>query len=109
VIFLHKVTPGFADHSYGIQVAQMAGLPEEITERAKKILQNLEGSELTLHGETENRARKAKGRIMPPDVQMTLFEMKDDVLREELKKIDIDKMTPIEALQKLAEMKKRTQ
>ncbi|MBF8248117.1 MAG: DNA mismatch repair protein MutS [Bacteroidetes bacterium] len=45
VIFLHKVTPGFADHSYGIQVAQMAGLPEEVTDRAKKILKNLEGSD----------------------------------------------------------------
>jgi DNA mismatch repair protein MutS len=109
VIFLHKVTPGFADHSYGIQVAQMAGLPEEITERAKQILKNLEASELILHGEAEYKARKAKGRIIPPDVQMTLFEMKDDVLREELRKIDVDKMTPIEALQKLAGMKKQIQ
>ncbi len=57
VIFLHTVTPGFADHSYGIQVAQMAGLPEEVTDRAKTILKNLEGSDLILHD--ERKARKA--------------------------------------------------
>jgi DNA mismatch repair protein MutS len=113
VIFLHKVTPGFADHSYGIQVAQMAGLPEEITDRAKTILKNLENSELTVHGERGSGlgvsgSRKTKGRIAP-DVQMTLFEMKDDNLREELKKVDIDALTPLEALQKLAELKKSIQ
>ena len=107
VIFLHKVTPGFADHSYGIQVAQMAGLPDELTERAKRILRNLEGSELTVHGEETEGKQKAKGRIAPVDVQMTLFEMKDDKLREELKMIDVEKMTPLEALQKLAELKKK--
>jgi DNA mismatch repair protein MutS len=107
VVFLHKVTPGFADHSYGIQVAQMAGLPEEVTERAKAILKNLEGSELTVHGEGEGTGKKAKGRIHA-EVQMTLFEMKDDVLHEELKKIDVDKLTPLEALQKLADLKRRT-
>ncbi|MBI4546498.1 MAG: DNA mismatch repair protein MutS [Ignavibacteriae bacterium] len=115
VIFLHRVTPGFADHSYGIQVAQMAGLPDEVTERAKRILKNLEGSELTVHDDGSKRER-AKGRIgagvddsTRREIQMTLFEMKDDQLREELKKIDIEKMTPLEALQKLAEMKKSIQ
>ena len=110
VVFLHKVTPGFADHSYGIQVAQMAGLPEEVTERAKSILKNLEGSGLTPHGGKETGDRrpgetKRTGRIAATEVQMTLFEMKDDALREELKKMDVEKMTPLEALQKLAEMK----
>jgi DNA mismatch repair protein MutS len=112
VIFLHKVVPGFADHSYGIQVAQMAGLPEEVTERAKRILRNLEGSELVFHDEKEER--KPKGRIAPAvedstgrEVQLTLFEMRDDRLREEIKKLDLEKMTPLEALQKLAELKKR--
>ncbi|MBI1807356.1 MAG: DNA mismatch repair protein MutS, partial [Ignavibacteria bacterium] len=109
VIFLHKVTPGFADHSYGIQVAQMAGLPEEVTERAKKILHNLEGSELTVHGQVQSQEHRAKGRIAPAEVQMTLFEMKDDALRAELKNLDLEKMTPLEALQKLAEMKKTIQ
>jgi DNA mismatch repair protein MutS len=113
VIFLHKVTPGFADHSYGIQVAQMAGLPEVVTERAKKILQNLEGSELTVSGkeglgfEVQGSKKKAKGRIAPMEIQMTLFEMQDSKLREELKSLNLEKMTPLEAMQKLAELKKR--
>jgi DNA mismatch repair protein MutS len=107
VIFLHKVTPGFADHSYGIQVAQMAGLPDEVTERAKKILKNLEGSDLTVHG--EEIGERAKGRIGATEIQLTLFEMRDDKLRDELKKLDLEKMTPLEAMQKLAEMKKLIQ
>ena len=118
VLFLHKVKPGFADHSYGIQVAMMAGLPEEVTDRAKSILKNLEGSELTVHGEeTERGARsieqKTKNKLQrtkkiasaPEDFQMTLFEIKDDKLRSALNNIDIDKLTPLEALQKLAELK----
>ncbi|MBI3110795.1 MAG: DNA mismatch repair protein MutS [Ignavibacteriales bacterium] len=103
VIFLHKVVQGFADHSYGIQVAQMAGLPEEVTDRAKRILENLESSELQVNG------RQTKGRIPPPDVQMTLFEVKDDRLREELRRIDLETMTPLEAMQKLAELKKKAE
>jgi DNA mismatch repair protein MutS len=101
VLFLHKVVPGFADHSYGIQVAQMAGLPEEVTERAKKILRNLEESDLNVY----SSGKQIKGRIPPPDIQMTLFEVKDERLREEIRKLDVEKMTPLEALQKLAEIK----
>jgi DNA mismatch repair protein MutS len=105
VVFLHKVMPGFADHSYGIQVAKMAGLPEEITERAKRILKNLEGSDLTVHeGERTGRQRR-RGRIADTSVQLTLFEMKDDALRSELEKIDPEQMTPLEALRKLSELK----
>jgi len=109
VIFLHKVEPGFADHSYGIQVAQMAGLPDEVTERAKKILHNLEGSELTLHDDSATEKKKRKGRIAPSEMQLTLFEMRDDPLREEIKDIDVEKITPLEALQKLADLKKKTE
>lgn len=103
VIFLHKVLPGFADHSYGIQVAQMAGLPEEVTERAKKILKNLEESELNVYAS----GKQLKGRIPPPDIQMTLFEVKDDRLREDIRKLDVENMTPMDALQKLSDLKKR--
>jgi DNA mismatch repair protein MutS len=105
VIFLHKVVAGFADHSYGIQVAQMAGLPEEITERAKRILKNLEDSELNVY----SSGKQIKGRIPPPDIQMTLFEMKDERLREDIRKLEVEKMTPLEALQRLAELKKRVE
>jgi DNA mismatch repair protein MutS len=104
VIFLHKVMPGFADHSYGIQVAQMAGLPEEVTERAKRILKNLEGSDLTLSG---TKKEGEPGRM--GEIQMTLFEMRDDKLREDLRNLDIEKMTPLEALQKLADLKKKSE
>ena len=101
VVFLHKVAPGFADHSYGIHVAKMAGLPEEVTERAKSILKNLEGSELSVHGAPPG------GRPGEGEVQMTLFEMRDDPLREELLKLDVDTMTPLDALKAIAEMKRR--
>ncbi len=119
VIFLHKVTPGFADHSYGIQVAQMAGLPKEVTERAAQILKNLEGSELNVleTPATEESVprcgtgprRGARGPLARADIQMTLFDIKDGKLRQALNNVDIEKMTPLEALQKLAEMKKETE
>jgi DNA mismatch repair protein MutS len=101
VVFLHKVVAGFADHSYGIQVAQLAGLPEELTEKAKKILASLESADLTVRG----GGKRLKGK--QDEVQMTLFEVKDDRLRKEIKEIDIEKLTPLEALQKLAALKKR--
>ncbi len=100
VVFLHKVTPGFADHSYGIQVAMMAGLPEELTNRAKKILKNLEGAELSVQGEQKKHSR------VQTDIQMTLFEIKDEELRERIRTIDVDSITPLEALQILAGLKK---
>ncbi len=106
VVFLHKVTAGFADHSYGIHVAKMAGLPDEVTERATSILKNLEGSGLSVHDET--RGRK-KGRIRTGEIQMTLFEMKDDPLREEILRFDVDSMTPLDALKAVADLKKRAE
>ncbi len=106
VVFLHKVTAGFADHSYGIHVARMAGLPDEVTERARSILKNLEGSDLSVH---EDSNGGGKGRIRGAEVQMTLFEMKDDPLREAIARIDVDAMTPLDALKKLAELKKKVE
>jgi DNA mismatch repair protein MutS len=102
VIFLHKVLPGFADHSYGIQVAQMAGLPEEVTERAKHVLKNLESSELAVHAKTEINKQSAVDEI-----QLAMFELKDDALREELRALNIEHLTPLEALQLLAVWKKK--
>ena len=101
VVFLHRVTAGFADHSYGIHVARMAGLPDDVTERATAILKNLEGSDLSVHGESR------KGRIRGTEVQMTLFEMKDDPLREEILRLDVDSMTPLDALKAIAGLKKK--
>ena len=106
VVFLHTVTPGSADHSYGIQVAQMAGLPDEVTERARTILRNLEGSELTPH--TQSKGRKTSGRVRTPEPQLTLFEMRDDSIRQTIQSLDLERMTPLEALQVLAALKKST-
>ncbi len=110
VVFLHTVTPGTADHSYGIQVAMMAGLPSSLTDRAKRILENLEASQLTPHGEQPadpSDVRKVKRKVMKDEStpQITLFEMKDDELREAIKKLDINAMTPMEALKFLAKVK----
>ena len=106
VVFLHKVTAGFADHSYGIHVAKMAGLPDEVTDRARAILKNLEGSDLSVH---EESGGKNKGRIRPGEIQMSLFEMKDDPLRDEISRLDIDTMTPLDALKAVAELKKKVE
>jgi DNA mismatch repair protein MutS len=92
VIFLHKIKEGTADHSYGIHVAQMAGLPDAVTKRAKEILANLE--------KREERARRKD------EFQINLFEYKDDELRDIIEKIKVEAMTPLEALVKLQELKK---
>jgi DNA mismatch repair protein MutS len=92
VIFLHKINEGTADHSFGIHVAQMAGLPDNVIKRSKEILQNFE--------KREERARRKD------EFQINLFEYKDEELRDIINKIDVDKMTPLEALVKLQELKR---
>jgi DNA mismatch repair protein MutS len=92
VIFLHKINEGTADHSFGIHVAQMAGLPDNVIKRSKEILSNFE--------KREERARRKD------EFQINLFEYKDEELRDILNKIDVDNMTPLEALNKLLELKK---
>jgi DNA mismatch repair protein MutS len=82
----------------------MAGLPQEVTDRAQVLLKNLEGTDLSVHG---TNTVKKRGRVQAPEVQLTLFEMKDDPLRAELASLDIDGMTPIEAIQTLAALRKK--
>lgn len=101
VIFLHKVNPGMADHSYGIQVAQMAGLPQFVTSRAKEVLFNLESKELTPYEEKKEKLKRLKN----DDTQMSMFEIKDDKLRDEIKGLEVNNLTPLEALSKLNELK----
>lgn len=92
VIFLRTITEGTADHSYGIQVAQMAGLPESVTERAKEILHSFEAKE----------SRRKKN----DEFQISLFEInEDDKIRKELGKVDLDNITPIEAMNILKKLK----
>jgi DNA mismatch repair protein MutS len=103
VIFLHRVSSGKADHSYGIQVAKMAGLPNGVTERAKEILINLEGKELTPY---EVRKQRLSKFYDESGLQLNLFEVKDDKVRKAINDLEIDKLTPLEALNKLHEIKK---
>jgi DNA mismatch repair protein MutS len=108
VIFLHTVTPGSADHSYGIQVGRMAGLPEKVTARAAEILRNLESSELIVHGGSpaSGPGRKKTGdQKDAPAPQMTLFADPDQRLRAALSAVNPDATTPMEALRILAELK----
>jgi DNA mismatch repair protein MutS len=92
VIFLRTITEGTADHSYGIHVAQMAGLPESVTERAKEILHSFEAKE----------SRRKKN----DEFQISLFEInEDDKIRKELGKVDLDNITPIEAMNILKKLK----
>jgi DNA mismatch repair protein MutS len=103
VIFLHKVNPGRADHSYGIQVAQMAGLPKAVTDRAKEILNNLESKELTPYEVKKKKIAEMRGET---GLQLSLFEIKDDKIRKAINDIEIESMTPLDALNKLQELKK---
>ena len=104
VIFLHRVSPGKADHSYGIQVAQMAGLPAFVTKRAKEVLENLESKELTPYEVKKEKLKKLSANLAN---QINLFEIKDDEIRGEINEIEIDNLTPLEALNKLHELKKK--
>lgn len=96
IIFLYKILPGGTDKSYGIHVARLAGLPYSVLERAKEIMSRLEdGSFLTKEAHKEGQR------------QMYLFDMPDNQIIEALRSIKIDYITPIEALNKLKELKER--
>jgi DNA mismatch repair protein MutS len=94
VIFLRSLVEGASSRSYGIHVARLAGLPPSVVQRAKEILKNLEGGELDERG----RPRLAHGSRIDDPAQMVLFGAVDHKLREELKKVDVSVLTPIEAL-----------
>ena len=94
VIFLRSLVEGAANRSYGIHVARLAGLPPSVIHRAKEILGNLEGGELDEKG----RPRLAQGSRPEEPGQMMLFAPSDYRLREELKKVDVSALTPLEAL-----------
>ena len=97
VIFLHKIVPGGVDKSYGIHVAQLAGLPKSVLHRAREVLDELE---------SDSREAKPIKKRKEPAQQIPLFGGKSAV-DEEIDKLDIDGMTPLEALNKLYELKKK--
>ena len=99
VIFLYKIVPGGVDRSYGIHVAQLAGLPRSVVHRAREVLEDLEGDSRTAKPLSKKRRQETAQ-------QLTFLEQKSPVT-EELEKLDLDAMTPLEALNKLYEMKKK--
>lgn len=111
IIFLRKIIKGSADKSYGIQVAKLAGVPDQVIERAKEIAQELEQSDITAN--TKNISRRKETTEEP--VQLSLFdtmgimpvEMKESPVETELKQADLANMTPIQALNYLYELQKK--
>ncbi len=99
VIFLRKIVPGGADRSYGIHVAKMAGLPEEVVRRASEVMANLTRQELNLPDEDGSAAQATD--------QMNLFARAEQALRSDFEEIDIDDLTPIEALNLLYKLKSK--
>lgn len=102
VVFLHKIVPGAADKSYGIQVARLAGVPRGVVERAKSILAQLEDQHLDGDGRPKFAARGVKRRRIG-DLQLTLFAAPEHPLVEKLRGLDLNQLTPLAAMQLLEE------
>jgi DNA mismatch repair protein MutS len=102
VVFLHRLEPGGTDRSYGIHVAGLAGLPTQVVARAREVLATLEGDH-----------RVVPGSPAPPSDpgQLTLFaaEGGPHPLMEEIRGLDLDAMTPLEALNRLADLQRRAE
>jgi DNA mismatch repair protein MutS len=98
VIFLHKIVPGGTDRSYGIHVAQLAGLPTSVIARAQEVLAELES----------HPSRKSKVVHRKTSVQIPLFS-KGSLVTEEIARLDVDSMSPLEAITKLYELKRMAQ
>jgi DNA mismatch repair protein MutS len=102
IVFLRRVEPGAADRSYGIEVAKLAGLPSEVIERARAVL-----------AEHENAERQVTGHLSPgaapPAAQLTIFTALSQPVLERLREVDLNRLTPLEALNLLAELKKQVE
>lgn len=106
VIFLRKLVKGGSNHSFGIQVGRMAGLPQSVIRRADEILKQLESNRDTNDSLRKNVEHIADGR---EGMQLSFFQLDDPVLseiRDEIAGLDINSLTPLEALNKLNEIKK---
>ena len=105
IVFLRKIVPGRSDRSYGIQVARLAGLPPSVIKRAGEILSALERDELARGGRPS-----VSGTASEPQQQLALFQRPvasaDDPIRRKLADVDVDRLTPLEALTFLAELKR---
>jgi DNA mismatch repair protein MutS len=120
IIFLRKIDEGSCDHSYGIQVARLAGVPKPVIIRAKEILANLENMELTpdhkpvlaRHRDADAKGvRAAAGRqtdlFSGGGVQMNIIDSMLGEIIQQLQNLDINQVTPIDSLNILAELKKK--
>ncbi len=103
ILFLRKLVKGGSEHSFGIHVAKLAGMPPQVINRATKLLKKLEQNHVS------NDSKKIIEIVNEKDMQLSFFQLNDPVLeqiREELISIDINTLTPVEALMKLNEVKK---
>ncbi len=116
ILFLRKLVEGGSEHSFGIHVARLAGMPKQVLDRAENILGQLEsshefsGTNNVKSKKTSAKTKKANSPALD-DMQLSFFQLNDPVLeniREELVSIDINTLTPVEALMKLNEIKKLT-
>ena len=105
VVFLRKVAEGTADRSYGVQVARLAGIPEPVLERAREILHNLERQQLDVGGRP--RLAEHAGEPAPKETQLDLFRGQGELILDAIGKLDLDRMTPLAALQLLATFRHR--
>ena len=102
VLFLRKLVPGGSEHSFGIHVAKMAGMPQQVLQKANKILKKLEASH-------SNEEVADKLQVVQNEMQLSFFHLDDPLLeeiKEEILHLDIDTLTPVEALMKLNEIKR---
>jgi len=104
VVFLRKVVPGAADRSYGIHVAELAGLPDAVTARAREVLANLEKQELDVRGAPVLARRQGESA---GGGQFLLFSSDEQLTLEKLRGVDVNQMTPVAALSLLAALKER--
>jgi len=105
VVWLRKIIPGGTDRSYGIQVARLAGLPDGVVERAREVLADLEAGSAGVNGGLPPKGaqvQEARQRM-----QLTFMDTEENPVVEELKKLDLTTMTPIEALTTLYQLQKR--
>lgn len=103
IIFMRKLLPGGSEHSFGIHVAKLAGMPSKVVNRANEVLKTLEKTR------SQSGSKDSAKAITEENLQLSFFQLDDPVLeniREELTKIDINTLTPIEALMKLNSIKK---
>ena len=105
IVFLHRIVPGTADKSYGLHVGRLAGVPETVIQRATEVLANLEEQALDPHGKPklgEGLQAAEEGAD-----QMRLFARSEDVVAQLLRELDLERLTPIAALNLLQTLKER--